>query len=276
LEIGSPVKYLGLGVGTIKDIQIDKQDISRIIIKIAVKSGVPIKKDSYADIEMIGITGLKMIQIRGGSSAADLLKPGEYIHAGGSISELITGKAEVIMEKIELLINNLNTFSKPQNLNKIIDLAENANRTFEDLDLVLRENRQDLRQIVVQAKLTCTRLDTITQFLVPTAEAMKNVSLLDTLGEILSNVNKVTKSLRKSDLDLVIEELAVTLYRTNQILKIVDYDLEKGRDNLFVSLQKLRSTLEYLDEAARIVNEDPSVLLRGTEYQDLPDDDLDR
>ena len=43
LEIGSPVKYLGLGVGSIKDIQIDPEDISRIIVKIAVKSGTPIK-----------------------------------------------------------------------------------------------------------------------------------------------------------------------------------------------------------------------------------------
>ena len=276
LEIGSPVKYLGLGVGTIKDIQIDEQDISRIIIKIAVKSGTPIKKDAYAVIELLGITGLKVIEIRGGSSSADLLKPGEYIQAGGSISEMITGKAEVIMEKIELLINNLNQFSKPENLNKIIDLAENANRTFEGVDLVLRENRQDLRRIIAQTKVTGARLDTITQFLVPTPEEMQHVSLTDTLREIFSNINKVTNSLRKANMDRVIEELALTLDRTNRILKIVDHDMERGRDNLFVSLQKLRSTLEYLDETARMVNEDPSILLRGTEYQDLPDDDLDR
>jgi ABC-type transporter Mla subunit MlaD len=276
LEIGSPVKYLGLGVGTIKDIQIDEQDISRIIIKIAVKSGTPIKKDAYAVIELLGITGLKMIEIRGGSSSADLLKPGEHIQAGGSISELITGKAEVIMEKIELLINNLNQFSKPENMNKIIDLAENANRTFEGVDLVLRENRQDLRRIIAQTQVTGARLDTITQFLVPTPAEMQHVSLTDTLREIFSNINKVTNSLRKANMDQVIEELALTLDRTNRILKIVDHDMERGRDNLFVSLQKLRSTLEYLDETARMVNEDPSILLRGTEYQDLPDDDLDR
>ncbi len=198
LEVGSPVKYLGLGVGTIKDIQIDVDDISRIKVEIAVKEGTPIKKDAYADIEMIGITGLKMIEIRGGSSASELLNPGEYIPAGGSISELITGKAEIIMEKVELLINNLNTFSKPENLNKIIDLAANANKTFEELDLLLRENRRDLRDIVTQAKITGARLDTITQFLLPTSETMQNVSLSDTLSEILSNVNKVTKSLEKS------------------------------------------------------------------------------
>jgi ABC-type transporter Mla subunit MlaD len=276
LDVGSPVKYLGLGVGSIKNIRIDIEDISKIIIEIAVKSGTPIKKDAYADIEMLGITGLKMIEIRGGSSAADLLEPGEYIQAGKSSSELITGKAEVIMEKIELLINNLNQFSKPENLNEIINLAKNANRSFEDFDVILRENRQELRDIIAQAQVTGARLDTITQLLVPKKTTTRQASLSDTLNEILSNINKVANSLKTANMGLVIEELAVTLDRTNRILNIMDHDLERGRDNIFISLRKLRSTLEYLDETARMVNEDPSILLRGTEYEDLPDDDLDR
>ena len=276
LEIGSPVKYLGLGVGTIKDIQIDESDISKIIIKIAVKSGTPIKKDTYADIELMGITGLKMIEIRGGSSAADLLEPGEYIQAGESTSEMITGKAEIIMEKIELLVNNLNQFSKPENLNHIINMAENADKTFQDFDKVLVENRQDLRQIVAQAKVTGTRLDSITQFLVPSTESMQNVSLADTLAEILSNLNRISNRLKQADLEHMITELAVTLKHTNQMIKIIEYDLDKGRENLSGSLIKLRSALDYLNESARMINEDPSILLRGTQYEDIPDDDLDR
>jgi len=275
LEVGSPVKYLGLGVGSIKDIQIDREDISRIIVTISVKSGTPIKKDAYADIELLGITGLKMIEIRGGSPDEDLLEPDSYIQAGKSTSELITGKAEVIMEKIELLINNLNQFSQPENLNKIIDLAENANKTFVDFDLILRENRDELRGIIAQVQATGARLDTLTQLFMPGQTEALKISLTDTLGEILSNINKVTNSLKKANMDQVVEELALTLDRTNRLLNTMDHEMERGRDNLFVSLRKLRSTLEYLDEAARMVNEDPSILLRGTEYEDLPDDDLD-
>ena len=275
LEIGSPVKYLGLGVGTIKDIKIDQDDISRIIISIAIKEGTPIKKDAYADIELLGITGLKMIEIRGGSPGSDLLEPESYIQAGKSTSELITGKAEIIMEKIELLINNLNQFSRPENLNKIIDLVKIANKTFENFDLILRENQDELHSIIVQAKNTGARLDTLTQLLMPRDTEISQISLTDTLSDILSNINKVTNSLEKANMERVVEELAVTLNRTNRILTMMDHDLERGRENLFVSLKKLRSTLEYLDEAARLVNEDPSILLRGADYEDLPDDELD-
>jgi phospholipid/cholesterol/gamma-HCH transport system substrate-binding protein len=276
LEIGSPVKYLGLGVGTIKDIKIDPEDISRIIITIAIKPGTPIKKDTRADIELMGITGLKMIEIRGGSNAATLLEPGEFIPAGGSTSELISGKAEIIAEKVERLVNNLNQFSEPGNMNKIIDMADNADKTFRMLNTLLSENQNDIRRIVNQTDMTTARLDTITRFLIPTARQLEQRAIVDTLNEILSNINQVTHRLRKANLEGVIEELARALDRTNQLITTVDHDLERGSENLYVALKMLRSTLTYLDDASRKIDNDPSILLRGTKYEDLPDEDLDR
>jgi phospholipid/cholesterol/gamma-HCH transport system substrate-binding protein len=276
LEIGSPVKYLGLGVGTIRDIEIDPEDISSINVKIAIKPGTPIKKDAYADIELLGITGLKMIEIRGGSNEAELLEPGAFIPPGGSTSEMITGKAEIIAEKIELLVNNLNRFTQPENLDKIIRLAESSNRTFEDLDLILNENRNNLNKIMAHTQTTIAQLDSITEQLVPVVSRIRETAMVDTISDILANVNQITYRMRKANLEYVIDELARTINRTHQLLTNVDHDLERGSANLYISLRRLRSTLEYLDETARMINEDPSILLRGTEYEDLPDDDLDR
>ena len=68
LEVGSPVNYLGIKIGTISNIFIDPQDINSIIVELSLQPGTPIKKDAYADIVSLGITGLKTIQIRGGSN----------------------------------------------------------------------------------------------------------------------------------------------------------------------------------------------------------------
>ncbi|MCB0316686.1 MAG: MCE family protein, partial [Calditrichaeota bacterium] len=54
LEVGSPVKYLGIKVGTIKNISIAPEDVSRIIVKVALKPGTPVKEDARADIVSIG------------------------------------------------------------------------------------------------------------------------------------------------------------------------------------------------------------------------------
>jgi ABC-type transporter Mla subunit MlaD len=276
LEVGGPVKYLGLGVGTIKNIQIDPEDISRIIVTVALKPGTPIKKDTYADIELIGITGLKMIEIRGGSNEAELLEPEQFIQAGGSVTEAITGKAEIIAEKIELLLNNLNRFSQPENMDKITKLTESATQTFDNFDKVLVENRKDIRLIINQSQASIARIDTISGLLLTSVEKIHDLAVGDTLEEILSNVQGITVKLRKANLGLLIEQLSSAIEKTNHVLTLIDHDLESGSKSFFTSLERLKSTLEYLDEASRIINEDPSVLIRGTEFEDLPDEELDR
>jgi len=136
LEVGSPVKYLGISVGVIKGINIDPDDVSRIIVSVSLDPGTPIKKDARAEIAAIGITGLKMIEIRGGSNEAPLLETEQYIRPGGSITEEITGKAEIIAEKIELILNNINRFTQPENLDKITQFVDNAGRAFETMDKI--------------------------------------------------------------------------------------------------------------------------------------------
>ncbi|MDI3520898.1 MAG: phospholipid/cholesterol/gamma-HCH transport system substrate-binding protein, partial [Anaerophaga sp.] len=54
MEIGSPVKYLGINVGTISDIRINPQDITSIIAELSLKQGTPIKEDAKADIVSLG------------------------------------------------------------------------------------------------------------------------------------------------------------------------------------------------------------------------------
>ena len=56
LDVGSPVKYLGLKVGSVKKIKIDPRNINRIIVQIGLTEGTPIKKDVEAEISTIGIT----------------------------------------------------------------------------------------------------------------------------------------------------------------------------------------------------------------------------
>ena len=115
LEVGSPVKYMGIKVGTIKDIRIDPTNVNKVIIELSLQPDTPIKEDVQADITSMGITGLKAIEISGGSNKAQSLEPGSQIPAGSSLTQEITGKAEVIAQKAEKVLNNLQIFTrKPQ------------------------------------------------------------------------------------------------------------------------------------------------------------------
>lgn len=276
LEVGSPVKYLGVGVGSIRDIFIDPEDVSRVIISVAIEPGTPIKRDARAEIAIIGITGLKMIEIRGGSQEAAILEVGEYIRPGGSITEEITGKAEVIADKIEILVNNLTKFTQPENLEKITLLADKAANTFDNINIILNENRNDFRKTIKNTNITMARLDTMSYLLGASVEEIHKLTTGDTLKQIVENVREVTERFKQSDIVSLVTRLDELVERVNYLLIAVDHDLERGSKDFITSVQKLKSTLIYLDETSRMINEDPSILIRGTSIEDIPDDELDR
>lgn len=276
LEVGSPVKYLGVGVGAIKDIHIDPEDVSRVVVSVALEPGTPIKRDARAEIAIIGITGLKMIEIRGGSQESAILEIGEYIRPGGSITEEITGKAEVIADKIEILVNNLTKFTQPENLERITLLADRATTTFENLNLILEENRRDFRATIKNTNITMARLDTMSFLLGASVEEIHKLTTGDTLKQIVENVREVTERFKQSDIVSLVTRLDELVERVNYLLIAVDHDLERGSKDFITSVRKLKSTLIYLDETSRMINEDPSILIRGTSFEDVPDDDLDR
>jgi phospholipid/cholesterol/gamma-HCH transport system substrate-binding protein len=217
-----------------------------------------------------------MIEIRGGSQKAELLKVGENIQPGGSITEEITGKAEVIADKIEILVNNLTRFTQPENLEKITILADRATATFDNLNNILEENRNDLRSTIYNTNLTMARIDTMSILLQSSIDEIHQITTGDTLKQIVENVRQVTERFKQSDIVSLVNRLDELVERVNYLLIAVDHDLERGSKDFITSVQKLKSTLIYLDETSRLINEDPSILIRGTSLEEVPDDDLDR
>ncbi len=276
LEVGSPVKYLGVRVGTIRDIRIDSKNVNRILITVALEPGTPIRKDARADIVSVGITGLKMIEIRGGSQTASLLKPGSFIRPGTSISEEITGKAEVIAEKAELILNNLQRMTSPKNIENYENLLANANLAFKQMDAMLQENRDNLRESLTQSRQMVDRLTRASLLLEESVRQIHALTTSDTLTEILSNAREITSQLRKANLVELIQETGELLRRTNRLLAKMDINVSESSDDLVRSMIILRSTLEHLNNVVRFVEEDPSVLLRGVKHRETPDELLEK
>jgi phospholipid/cholesterol/gamma-HCH transport system substrate-binding protein len=281
LEVGSPVKYLGIKVGSIRDIIIDPENVASVILELSLKPATPIKEDAVAEIATVGITGLKTIEIHGGSNEAAFLEPESYINAGSSITEEITGKAEIIAEKVEKVLNNLQDFTEPDNLNKITEMAENisslalqANESITRIDTVVMENRVDIRETISGFKDITNRLDQSSRVFTATIEKIHKMVESDTLGEILGNVRDVSLKLKEADIQSLIENLTMVASQTQELLKKVDSDLDQSSQDFSESIRLLKMTLENLLETSRKINNDPSIILRGVEQKNTPDDDL--
>ncbi len=276
LEIGSPVKYLGISVGTIEDIRIDPQNTNRVIVKIGLEPGTPIKQDTRADIVAVGITGLKTIELRGGSRDAPLLKPGSYIMPGSSMAEEITGKAEVIAEKLEVILNNLQEFTRPENLNKVTQLVEQTNQAVQHVTMILNKNSEQISTTLQHTARIAQRADSLSIVLLKTTHQISEVLAGDTLREILGNTRDFTRKMKEADLANLIVNLGKLVDQTNRLLSDIDLNLERSSEDLIVAVRNLRNTLENLNEVSRMVQEDPSILIRGTRVQNSPDHLLER
>ena len=278
LEVGSSVNYLGIKIGTISNIFIDPQDINSIIVELSLQPGTPIKKDAYADIVSLGITGLKTIQIRGGSNEADFLKRGEFLVAGSSASQEITGQASIIAEKAEKVINNLQVFTDPVNMNKFSDAAENINilagqlnTTMQMIDNMIKENRDGVREVILTANLVVNRLDTSAIYLGEAISSINNIVQSDTVQQIVGYAHDLSQHLRETDIKLLISNLADITEQTRQLLFKIDQELDVNSQELTESVRLLRITLSNLEETSDKINSDPSILLRGFGDKNIPD-----
>lgn len=75
LNLNAPVKYRGVDVGKVKDIQLVPDNPQRVQIVYAIDRGTPIKTDTIATLTTQGLTGIAFIELSGGSPGAPPLLP---------------------------------------------------------------------------------------------------------------------------------------------------------------------------------------------------------
>jgi phospholipid/cholesterol/gamma-HCH transport system substrate-binding protein len=74
LSQGGEVHFNGIKVGDVRHIGLDATDPTNVVARVQVESTVPIRTDSYATLEPMGITGINFVQISAGSRTRPLLK----------------------------------------------------------------------------------------------------------------------------------------------------------------------------------------------------------
>ncbi len=282
LEVGSPVKYLGINVGSIADIRISPLDVSTIIITLALSEDTPVKEDAVADIVAMGITGLRTIEIRGGTQEADFLEPGDYINAGTSFAEDITGKAEDIYFKLEEVLNNLQLFTHPDNMQAFTRTAEDisgftgqAGQTIQNLDGLIDDNRENIRETVAAINKISEGLDRTTEELFLAVSRFNEIMQGDTLSEVLANFRDISVTLKETNLNELIEQLALTTSETQLLLRKVGEDVDRGAEVLSDNLMLLQYTLNNIHDLSRKASANPSVLIRRPRIDDAADKMLD-
>jgi len=75
---GGEVRFNGIKVGEVQNLSLDRNDPNRVIARIRIDAETPVRTDSVAELNFLGITGVTFIQIRAGSPDQPLLKPEDF------------------------------------------------------------------------------------------------------------------------------------------------------------------------------------------------------
>lgn len=137
LQVGGGVNYQGIKVGRVEDIKIDPKDVNKVIITIHIEPGTPIKEDTEAVLSMVGITGMKAVEIRGGTNEAKNMIPGSYIKSGSTLIDDISERALSIVDKIDQIAANIGNLTNEEN-------QRNITKILEQTGLILEETKSNL------------------------------------------------------------------------------------------------------------------------------------
>ncbi|KCZ92876.1 MlaD family protein [Hyphomonas johnsonii] len=118
LEEGSQVRYIGIKVGEVSTVRIDRADPSKVRARIRIDRETPVRTDSTASIQLAGITGITFVQITAGTGQPLEARPGEPVPViraeRTQLDQLFSGGAEVLgnanraIERVNLLLTDEN------------------------------------------------------------------------------------------------------------------------------------------------------------------------
>ncbi|MCX2683355.1 MlaD family protein [Campylobacter sp. MIT 21-1685] len=241
LSLKAPVRLLGVEVGSVEKINIALSDDLEVDILIKVEKDTPIKEDTVATLELQGITGLKFIQLQGGSKEARKL------------SELSKDSIPVIQFK-ESFLTAINKQS--EHIFSLVKTADDktkellSEKNLKNFEVLLHNLAQISTDFKAHSKILNENINTLTLKLAMATDEFinttKNVNfMLRNLDTATSNFSSFFK--KANSKFEAYDELRSSLSQNLQLLQIL---LLEG-NRVLVSLQRSPSDIFFKANKAK-------------------------
>lgn len=257
LTVGGAVQYNGIQVGEVRKLSLAPDDPRRVVAHVRLNGGTPVKTDTRARLNIVGLTGVTVIQLSGGTPGAAALvpAPGESVARivadVSAMQSLLASGQDAALSANETLVR-LNKLLSDDNL----DHVAMALRNIDQVTQSLANQRGELHGLVAdvseaskQLKRSLQRIDRVSA----SADALvheRMEPLLDDARGWLISAQRTTDA-ATALLDRNREPIA--RFTTNGLAQLAPALIE-----LRAALRSLRSTSGHLQD-------DPAGYLLGRE-----------
>jgi len=238
LTKGMDVKFRGIPIGKVSDISYNPRDLSSIRVEFKVDKEFPMKSDMTVQMGMSGITGLRFIEIMGGTNEAVLLPPNSVIPSRTSLMGTITDRAEIILERTAELLENLTIATNRDSLADLFTAFRNISE--------ITTNFNNASGNLV------TRVDSITT----------------TLNAISTTINNMVQSFSEDGhLTSIMTNIDTMVVSLGGLVDNFGLTFTQSREDIGSTLQDLQQTMENLNELSAMLLDNPSLILRGPTHR---------
>jgi phospholipid/cholesterol/gamma-HCH transport system substrate-binding protein len=137
LSDASDVRFGGLPVGQVVDVRISDERDGTITVRVEVDGKTPVRADSVATIESLGVTGVSYVSIDAGTPEAPLLIEVSaggvpVITAGRSTLQALTEEAPELVSETLLVVREIGDLFRGENADRIERTLINAEAASEE------------------------------------------------------------------------------------------------------------------------------------------------
>lgn len=240
LSEGAAVSFNGIQKGEVMDLTIAPDNPGIVIARIRVDNDTPVKTDTKAELELVGFTGLAIIQLVGGSPEEPLLKsvtrgvPRIEADAGG-IAQILAGSNDIIAAANRLLSEE-NTAA----FTRILASVDTLTGTLAEQDKNIATTMNNLAAASGKLGRTADNLDKL---------------LAEDAPETMAEAEATLAEMR-----LLAAEMRATVAENRESIRVFS---EQGLAQVGPAVGEARQLFKTLDQILREIDRDPRGYLLG-------------
>ena len=269
LNKGADVKYLGFSIGRVEDIAIAQDNLSTVVIEISVERRLTenaIRTDTQARMASLGLTGLKYIELFGGSDDASVLPPESTIVADETFFSSMQERAEVLSAKVEHTIDNLNALLSSDNQRTFNELLNNAANLLVAANALVEDNRAAFDETAANMVAASRSLAQASATVATTTDSLHvllvGAKLQQTVDDLQVTMHKLRQQM-DGPVPLLVARMDTVISHIDRTFVGIDQTVGASRQNLLRAMQELEETLQNIRETTELIRENPAVLIRG-------------
>lgn len=242
LSRASEVRFAGLPVGQVVDVRLSPDSDGTVLVRLEVSGDTPVRTDSIATIESMGVTGVSYVGISAGDPQAPLLRNDETvpeIESGRSVLQTLTEDAPQIVDEALTVLERISEILNEENQQKVQSILDNLEQSSSELSEALTDFA-DVSQTIAGASVDIVGF---TEQLEPVIGAVE-----ETLGNVDEALAAFTALSERATTSLEVGDAALSSGRV-----ALDAAEVFMTGDLPVIVQDLTATTDFLREQADVL-----------------------